>query len=179
MEETNGTKELVTTRSVGMRYGVMLAVVGIAWFVIMNLAGMDLQGPMGYVSYLISAILIFLAHKYYKEEGDGFMTIGQGVGIGFWTGITSGVISSIFTFIYVSYIDASFIEKIKQMQMDKMQEQGMSDAQIDQAMSIAGMFMSPVAITIMGFIGGIFAGVIIGLILSFFTQKKNPDPFVN
>jgi len=179
MEETNEMKTPVTTRSAGIRYGLMLAIFGIAWFVIMNIAGLDMQGPAAYLSYVISAVLIFLAHKYYKEEGNGFMTIGQGVGIGFWAGLTSGAISSVFTFIYVKYIDASFIEMIKQAQMEKLQEQGMSDAQIDQAMSIAGMFMSPVAITIMGFIGGIFSGVIIGLILSFFTQKKNPDPFVN
>jgi len=122
-------------------------------------------------------VFIFLAHKYYKEEGDGFMTIGQGVGIGFWTGLTSSTISCIFTFVYISYIDSSFIEKIKQTQMDAMQQQGMSDAQIDQAMSVAGMFMTPVFITIIGFISGIFACVLVGLILSFFTQKKNPDPF--
>lgn len=179
MEAQNEVKEQVTTRSVGIRYGLILAVVGIAWFVIMNVAGLNIQGPAGYVSWVLTAVLIFLAQKYYKEEGDGFMTIGQGVGIGFWAGLISGVISGVFTYIYIQFIDATFIEKIRQAQIDAMQQQGMSDAQMEQAMQFGSMFTSPLAMLFFTLFGSLVLGVLIGLILSFFTQKKNPDPFVN
>ena len=103
------------------------------------------------------------------------MTIGQGVGIGFWAGLVSSVISSIFMYIYVKFVDSGFIDMIKETQVEEMQKRGMSEEQIDQAMKIAGMFTSAEALLAFGLIGGVVFGLGIGLIISFFTQKKNPD----
>jgi hypothetical protein len=165
----------VTTRSVGIRYGIFAAIVGILYFVIMVVAGIDLQGPARWLSALFTIALIFLAHKYYKENGDGFMDYGQGIGIAFWMGLVSAVISSIFTYIYVKFIDASFIEAMKTQQIEKFQESGMSDDQIDKAMEISGMFMTPEAMFAMGLVAGIIVTVVIALIVTIFTQKSRPE----
>jgi hypothetical protein len=165
----------ITTRAAGIRYGLILAVASIAFFVIMNVAGVDMQGPLSYIGWAISIAVIYLAHKYYKENGDGYMTIGQGVGIGFWTGLISALISSPFTYIYIKYIDSAFIENIKDKQIEKMQEQGMSDEQIDQAMQFAGSFMSAEAMLVMGFVGGIIMAIIFAVIISLFTKNTPPE----
>ncbi len=165
----------VTTRSAGIRYGLILALASIAFFVIMNVAGMDMQGPLSYIGWAISIAVIYLAHKYYKENGDGYMTIGQGVGIGFWTGLVSAFISSPFTYLYIKFVDTSFIDNIKDKQIEKMQEQGMSDEQIDQGMQFAAMFMSAEAILIMGIVGGIIMAIIFALIISLFTKNTPPE----
>lgn len=177
MEEQNTQQaaEKVTTRSVGIRYGLMMAVLSIAFFVIMNVAGLDMQGPVGYLGWLITAVMLFLAHKYFKEEGDGFMSIGQGVGISFWAGLVSSVISSCFTYVYIKFIDSGFMEAIKDKQIQSMQERGMSDEQIDQAMKFASAFSSAEAIFIFGIVFGIIGAIIIGLIVSLFTKKNNPE----
>jgi len=175
MEDQNAQLEKVSTRSAGIRYGLMMAVLSIAFFMIMNVADLDMQGPVGYLSTVITAAMLFLAHKYYKDEGDGFMTIGQGVGIGFWAGMVSSVISSIFTYVYVKFIDDGFLQAIKDKQIESMQERGMSDEQIDQAMQFAGAFSTPEAILGFGIVFGIIGGVIIGLLVALFTKKSNPD----
>ncbi|HNV29424.1 MAG TPA: DUF4199 domain-containing protein [Cyclobacteriaceae bacterium] len=175
MEDQNAQLEKVSTRSAGIRYGLMMAVLSIAFFMIMNVADLDMQGPVGYLSWVITAAMLFLAHKYYKDEGDGFMTIGQGVGIGFWAGMVSSVISSIFTYVYVKFIDDGFLQAIKDKQIESMQERGMSDEQIDQAMQFAGAFSTPEAILGFGIVFGIIGGVIIGLLVALFTKKSNPD----
>ncbi|MEK6783604.1 MAG: DUF4199 domain-containing protein [Bacteroidota bacterium] len=175
MEEQNEQTEKVTTRSAGIRYGLMMSVLSIAFFVIMNVAGLDMQGPVGYLGWAITAAMLFLAHKYYKEQGDGFMTIGQGTGIGFWAGTVSSIISSIFTYVYIKFIDDSFLQAIKDKQIESMQERGMSDEQIEQAMQFAGAFSSPEAIFGFGIVFGIIAGVIIGLLVALITKKNNPD----
>ena len=141
----------------------------------MNVAGIDMQGPVGYVGWVITAVMLFLAQKYYKDQGDGFMTIGQGTGIGFWAGTVSSVISSIFTYVYIKFIDDSFLQAIKDKQMEAMEKQGLSDEQIEQSMKIAGAFTSPEAILGFGIVGGIVVAVLIALVISLFTKNVNPD----
>ncbi|MBN8653078.1 MAG: DUF4199 domain-containing protein [Cytophagales bacterium] len=165
----------VTTRSAGIRYGLILGVASIAFFVVMNVAGLDMQGPLSYLGWLITIAVIFFAHKYFKENGDGYMTIGQGIGIGFWTGLVSTFISAPFTYIYIKFIDGAFLENIKDKQIEKMQEQGMSDEQIDQGMKMAEMFMSAEAILIMGIIGGLIMALIFAVIVSLFTKNTPPE----
>jgi ABC-type antimicrobial peptide transport system permease subunit len=104
------------------------------------------------------------------------MSYGEGIGISFWIGLLSSVISSLFTYIYIKFFDASFVEMIKEKQIEEMQARGMSDEQIDQGMKFAEMFMSPEAILIFGIIGGIITVLIVGLIVTIFTQKKSPEP---
>jgi hypothetical protein len=67
---------------------------------------------------------------------------------------------------------------IKDKQIEAMEQRGMSEEQIDQAMKIAGAFTSPEAILGFGLIGGLIVILIVGLIVSIFTQKKNPEAFV-
>ncbi|MEZ4973556.1 MAG: DUF4199 domain-containing protein [Cyclobacteriaceae bacterium] len=165
-----------TVRETGIRYGLILGVISIAYFVILSVAGADMSGGIARWSGLVFTIIVFfLAHKYFKDNGDGFMSYGQGVGIGFWTSIVSSVISSAFTFIYIKFIDDTFMEMIRNNEIEKMQEKGMSDAQIEQAMGFAEAFMSPTAIVVFGVIGGIIIGVICALIVTIFTQKANPN----
>jgi Protein of unknown function (DUF4199) len=176
MEPQNESENTtVTTRSVGMRYGLFMGGAGIVVFLIIALSGMKPDGPFRWVGVVITAVLMFMAHKYFKDNGDGYMTVGQGTGIGFWSGITSSVISSIFTYIYVKFIDAGFVEALKDAQVEAMQQKGMSDDQIEQGMKIASMFVSPEALLIFGLLFGVLGGLIIGVIIAIFTQKKNPD----
>ncbi|MEX1239117.1 MAG: DUF4199 domain-containing protein [Cyclobacteriaceae bacterium] len=175
--ETQVTTQRATVRSAGIRFGLIGAVISIAYFVILNVSGVDItRGFWSWFGYLITAVLIFFAHKYYKENGDGFMPYGQGIGVAFWLGLISGSISSIFSYLYIKFIDTAFIDMIKDKQIEAMQQQGLPDEQIDKALEISSMFMTAEAILIMGLIGGIIAAVIIGLIVTIFTQKKNPEP---
>lgn len=171
--------EKQTTRQTGIRYGLILGVISIAYFVVLSATGVSMTEGFGRWGGLVFTIVIFfLAHKYFKENGDGYMSIGQGVGIAFWTSLVSAVISNAFTFIYVKFIDESFIQVLKDKQYDEFVQKGMSDAQIDQAVNMSAAFMTPTMIAIFGLIGGIIIGLIIGLIISLFTQKKDPNALV-
>jgi hypothetical protein len=176
MEQNVETSNAVTTRSVGMRYGLISAVISIVYFVVLNVVGIDMtKGFWNWFGWVITIVIVVLAHKYYKDNGDGYMSYGQGIGIGFWIGLISGTIGSIFTYFYIKFIDTSFLEMIKERQIEGMQRQGMSDEQIEQAMQFSSMFMSAEAMLIFGFIGGIISALIISLIVTIFTQKKNPE----
>ena len=179
MEETEQV-EKVTTRSAGIRYGVISGVIGIALFVVMTILSISMtEGPGRWVGLLITGVLIYFAHKYYKDNGDGYMSIGQGTGIGFWLALVSTAISSVFSYIYMKFIDASFIENAMDEARRKMEEQGnLSDEQIDQAMSITEKFMTPEIMLGTGLFFGVIIVVIIALIISLITQKRNPEEVV-
>ena len=177
MEET--TAPSVSTRSVGIRYGLIMGVIGIALFVVFIAADVDVQGPARWLNVLVLAVIIFLAHKYFKENGDGFMTIGQGTGIGFWMSLVSSAISSVFTYVYVKFIDTTFIQQMMDKQREAMEAKGtLSEEQVDQAMNMTSKFMTPEMMVVFVLVFGIIFGVIVALVVGLFTQKKNPEPFV-
>jgi hypothetical protein len=164
----------LTTRSTGIKYGLYYGLVSVALFMVSNIGDIDQQsGWFRVVSSLIFVAFIYLAHKYYKDNGNSYMSYGQGVGIGFWLSMVSGVISSVFMFIYLKFIDDTMLQKIKDKAIYDMEERGMTDEQIDQAMGFTSMFMSPGAMLVFGILGAIFMGLIISLIVTIFTQKKD------
>jgi len=175
MEDNVTTASTVTTRSVGIRYGIINGLIQIVYFLILTTAGLMTSGGFApWVGFLISIVMLFLAHKYYKENGDGYMTYGQGIGIGFWTGLVSASISAIFTYIYAK-IDSGYIASIREKAIQDMEAQGQSQQQIDTAMKFVEMFTSAEAILVMGLIFGIIGMIIIAVILSIFTQRPQPE----
>lgn len=174
--EENVTTSTMTTRSAGIRYGIINGLIQIAYFLILTTVGIGTsRGFAPWGGTLISVILIFLAHKYFKENGDGFMTYGQGIGIGFWLGLVSAVISSFFTYIYAKFIDPGYISAIREKAIEDMEAQGQTQEQIDVAMKFVEMFTSAEAILFLGLIFGVLIMVVVALIISIFTQKPRPE----
>ena len=168
----------VSTGKISIRYGLISGLLAIAFMVVVDLAGLTGNSSIQYLGYVVLAGIIFMAHKSFKEEGDGFMNYGQGIGIGSLVSLVSSVISSVFFYIYVSFINTEYMTVIIDMQRAKMEEQGMADAQIEQAMEMTEKFMSPVMMIVFGIIGTVFFGVLISLLVSAITQKKRPENLV-
>jgi hypothetical protein len=164
----------VTVSQVGLRYGLILGLVSIVFGLILQMTGQATNNWLSSIGYILFIVVIVLAHKAFKEGGDGFMSIGQGLGIGTLLSVIGGTLSSIFTFIYLKFVDDSMLQMIRDKQIEAFEAQGMDDAQIEQAMEMAGKFSGPVAILIMGIVGSALVGFIISLIISLFTKKANP-----
>lgn len=177
--EENTDVQLVTPRSVGIRYGLIFGIISIFYFLIFVMADLDMSKGFGrWGTTVIALVIVFLAHKFFKESGDGFMSYGQGIGIGFWTGLTSAVVSSVFTYVYVKFIDDGFVGKIREKAIEDMQAQGQSEEQIEMAMKFVEMFTGAEALLFFGLFIGILTLVIVALIITIFTQKPKPEQFV-
>jgi len=107
------------------------------------------------------------------------MNYGQGLGIGVLVSLVSSILSSVFFYFYVTYINTDYLTMIMDMQRAKMEESGMADAQIDQAMEMTEKFMTPGMMVVFAIIGTVFFGLIISLIVSAITQKKRPEQLVS
>lgn len=169
MEENESNKP--TVRSVGLKYGAVSAVVNIVFFLILALSGLGaFDNKWGWIGMIFSVIILYLAHKNFKEDGDGFMSYGQGVGIGFWISLVSVVIGALFTYTYANIIDPATMESFYEKQYEQMQEKGMQEEQIEMAVSWTKKLFWPIYVVF-----GIFFGLIVALIVTIFTQKKSPE----
>ena len=177
MQETDVMEEYEnpSVKSVSIKWGLINGLIGIVFFIIIDLAGQAGNQGLQWIGLLIFLVILILAHKEFKDEGNGFMTYGQGLGIGTLLAVISGMISNLFFLIYVSFISSDFIEIIKEKQIMEMEDKGMSDSEIDQAMGFAEVFMTPVAMSFMGLIFGVFFAFIVSLIVSIFTKNQSAE----
>ena len=169
-------EDKVTVSQIGLKNGIIVGLIFIVYSMILQFLNLDMElmGYLSYLNYVILIVFVVLAHKAFKEGGDGFMTIGQGLGIGMLIALVGGVISSIFSYIYLKFIDDSMIQKTLDYQIEELEKRGLDDAAIEQAMAMTSKIMTPEVMPIIGVLFLLFFGFIISLIVSLFTKKANP-----
>jgi hypothetical protein len=170
MEETTET-QAPSVRSIGVKYGLISAAVGIVFFLGMQLTGNSPFGGgwgIGLARFAIAIVILVMAHKAFKDEGDGFMTYGQGFGIGFWITVISILIGGLFGYVYANFIDLTAMDVFYEEQADQMRERGQTDDQIAMAQEWTKKLF-----WVFFFVFGFIFSLIVPLIVTIFTKKEN------
>lgn len=172
MESETTKVEQPTAISVGAKFGLYLGLVSIAMTIIYVLVGMNPfdGGWKGWVGAIVALAFVVLAHKNFKDTGNGYMSYGQGLGIAVVLSIVSTLVGALFSFIYISFIDPAMFEQVWEKAAEQMESQGQSQEAIDMGLSWGRKLFWPMYLFF-----GIFFGFLIGLVVSIFTQKKAPD----
>ena len=163
-----------TVKSVSIKWGLINTVVSIVVFLIPILIGQNpfAEKMWGWIGMGVGVVLLVLAHKDFKDNGNGYMSYGQGFGIAFWSGLIATMIPGMFSYIYAEIIDPSVMEGFYQVQRETMEAAGnMPDNQVDIAIEWTQKLFWPMYLVI-AIVGTIF----VGLIVTIFTQKRNPQP---
>lgn len=171
-------EDKVTPSKIGMKYGFICATIMVIYGLILQIAGLAGNQVLGYISFVILIVIVILAHNAFKTSGDGYMSLGQGIGIGMIISVVSGVISSVFTFIYLKFVDDSMIQQARDKALQDMESRGMPEEQIEQAMSMTEKFTTPAMMMVFGLLAMVFFGFILSLIISLFTKNSNPEAAV-
>ncbi len=161
--------------SISLKYGAISGLISIVLSLVRIIGfqanPMERDWKMSLLSGVIGITIIVLAHREYKQTGDGFMSYGKGFGIGFLTTLFSFILSTIFLFVYLFVIDPAIYQEIWVKAEEQMRDQGQSEEAIEMGMKMGRIFM---------WVGIAFAGLlmsaILGAIVSIFTQKSNPEP---
>ncbi len=167
--------EMPTVKSVALKWGAILGAISIVLFLVSIFGDLVGNTVMTYIGIIPTALIIFLGHKEFKENGDSYMSYGQGLGIGTLISLISSIISMAFFYVYISFVDGGYVDIIKDKQIADMQANGMGDAQIEQAMAMSESFMTPGVMALFGLVGSVFFGFLISLIISAITKKSNPE----
>lgn len=137
------------------------------------------QGIGRWGGLIFNVGVLVMAHKYFKDNnGNGFMSYGQGFGIGTWISLINCVIYSVFFYIYVKFIDTGFVKMMMEKQEQQMIDRGMSEEQVQQAMSMTEKFMTPEMMFGFGLFFGFIIFLVVVAIVTIFTQKKNPEAII-
>jgi hypothetical protein len=166
--------EMPTVKSMAMKWGPILGLVSIAFFLVTIFGDLVGNQAMSWIGVIPLIAIIYLAHKEFKDNGDGYMSYGQGLGIGTMISVVSGLIYVVFFYAYIKFIDSTYIQLLKDIQLEDMQEKGMSDPQIETAMSMSEGLMTPEIMAVFAILISVFFGFLVSLIISAITKNKNP-----
>jgi hypothetical protein len=164
-----------------LMYGAFVGIAMIIYTLILYIANLYMNKTMGYVSFvLLIGGMTLGCLQYRKAALNGYMKYGQAFGYTFLVGLFSIILSTIFFFFYIKFINTNLItEMLEQARMGiESSSANMSQQQIDTAMSWTEKFMSPVWIVVWGFFGNLFFSTIISLLLSIFFIKKDPNTMI-
>ena len=158
--------------STALKYGLIIGLVSITFNLITIALGAYpyINSWRGFLAAGLTIAIIVWAHKDFKENGDGYMSFGQGVGLSIIAIVVSTLLTLVFTYVYLTYVNTATWDEIWLNAVEDMEAKGQSDAQIEMGIQWGKKLFYIIYPVI-----GVFFGLIIGLIVSIFTQKKRPE----
>jgi hypothetical protein len=171
--EVNSTP--VSTTSVGLRYGLLTGLISIIISFGLFATSME-QSPLRFVTFVVMVVGIVMAMRHFKENNHGFMSFGQGVGIGTMLSLVVGILSAIFTYVYMNVIDTDVVSRMMEKARADLEVQGkLTDEQIDQAMAMSGKFMNGPIMVVVVILGSIIMGLLLSLVISAVLKHSKPE----
>lgn len=163
-------------------YGLIIGVIMIALtlvYYVLDINTMDKSNRWtGWISTVIMfAGMTYAAVSFRNKQLGGYITYGKSFSIHFLTGLFSGIISGLFTILFMSIVGNEYAQQILDQAEEEMLKQNpnMTDEQIDMGLKITGWMMHPVILGLMAiFFSALFAAVY-GLIASIFVKKEDPN----
>lgn len=169
-----------TLNSFALTNGVYLGVILIIFSLIGYVADFSTTSWVNYLSYvMVIGMLIYALKTYRDKESGGFISYGRSLGLGTLIGLYSSILLAVYTFVFFQYFDPAELQKILVEAENNMLDQGMSDRDVETAMSFTRMMTNPPVMAAFTVIGFTFWSFIFSLIISIFVKKDNPDLIFN
>lgn len=166
-------EEKSTFWKTAMIYGLYLALVLTLFSVILYVTGLILNPTVGYISVVLTiAGIVFAQITYRNKELNGTITYGQALGFGVAIMLFAGIVTALYTLVLYTFIDPGLIDQTKAIQEEAMLKKGLTEDQIEAAMSMTSKMMTPGWLSIMGLVGSVFSGTIVSLLTSIFVKKQ-------
>ena len=165
-------EEKTSTARVALKYGVLASVVIMIYTTIINLAGLSQNKILSSLSFVFMVVAIVLAMKNFREKNGGYMSYGEGLGLGTLVSAVMGLLSSAFAMFYMQFIDNTLLTQGMDQVREDMERRGMDDSQIDQAMELSQKVMSPGVVFAIGVFGYVLMGLIISLIVAAIIRRE-------
>jgi hypothetical protein len=156
---------------IATKYGLIQGVLSFVVFLVQTLAGITQDWVRTVASVAILVVLMVLAHLEFRRTHNSEITYAQGLGSGMLLASVAALFTSVLIYVYAEYINTGYIAAALHARQLAFAQRGLTDAQVQRAMAVTGLFMSPVGIAISYLIAAVIVGFIAALIVSIFTQK--------
>jgi hypothetical protein len=167
-------EEKVSTARVALKYGVLGAVVTMVYTTIINVSGLSQNQVLMSLSFIFTIAAIVMGMKEFRAQNKGFMSYGEGLGLGTLLSAVMGFLVSMFSTFYNKFIDPTIVTNAMDKARSDMELRGMDDAQIDQSLEVVQKFMSPGVMFAMGVFMSVLIGFIVSLVISAILRREKP-----
>jgi DNA-binding XRE family transcriptional regulator len=169
------TEAQPSVTSVAVKYGLITALVGVVYSVILMVTDIGDNRIFSSIAYVIMIAGILLAMKHYKEMNYGYMSYSQGLGIGSIVSLIFGFLNGVFTWLYTTFIDPDYMARVMEKQRILLIEKGLTDEQIDQSMKMAENFQGPITMIFGAAVITLIVGFLLSLIFSAVMKNSKPE----
>lgn len=167
-----------STARTALKWGAILGLTLMAITLVMYLTDQSTNPLFSGLTIGAMVAFLILAMRDYRSQNSGYMSYGEGLGLGALLAAIGGLLSSAFVTFYNVIIDPTVQQRALDQAREKLEEQGkLSDEQIDQAMELSQKFQSPGFTFIAGMFGTLFVGFLLSLIIAAFIRRNKANPF--
>lgn len=162
-----------------LKWGLITGMVYIAFSLINNLLGLQ-EGStavmflFNFVLMLVTFATIYMGVKETRDELAGtFFTTGEGFITGFKIALIAAAMASVFTFVYLQFIDPDMMERMMSQAEEKWDEMGVPEENREMGRKVQGYFQNPFIMSAFVLLSVVMWGAIKSLV-SALMLKKNP-----
>lgn len=172
MENTKRTRVLFILNQ-GAWMGLALA----AFTYLRHLMGMMQSSVAEFFSWIIYAGFIYFTIKHLRDRYlNGVISYGKALWAGTRVGLFAGIIIGAYLFVFLKFIDPTYLEEMVVTLQEAYLESGMSVGDVENMSEVLRVSTNPVVMIISGVLSVGFSAFIISLVLSAFLKKEG-DPF--
>ncbi len=167
-----------SVKKIALPYGFLLALATIVISVIVYVMGMTYEQPwwQSALNFVLMAAVISYGLKAFKASNDGFLSLGEALKTGLAISLIAGLIGSIFTYVFIEFIEPDFAVNMLEATREKMIDQNpeMTEEQMEMALGMTEKMMSPGVMVAIGIIASLFFGFIISLVAGLIMKQDKP-----
>ncbi|MFP4845726.1 DUF4199 domain-containing protein [Winogradskyella sp. PE311] len=162
-------------KPIAYTWGLYSALISITGLIIMYIANIDKSWILSGASLILGILVYVYGIRAYKLSNANVLSVGQAIKVGLAIAVIGGLITAIYSYVHYEFIYPEFIEMQKETAYNQMIENNpsMTQDQIDQAMGMSSMFMTPGFFSIMSIIGALVFGLIVSLITGLIMRSND------
>ena len=159
---------------VAIRYGLIFGLISSIYGILLYAFQLETNKFLPQLSWVLFIFAIVVAIKEYRKQNQGFVSYGQGLGLGSLTATIMGLVGGMLNTFYLQVIDNTPLQRIADMTREDLERRGLDDQAIENALEMSQKFQSPGMFFLFSVLGSAFVGLILSLIIAAILQKKRP-----
>lgn len=159
--------------------GVIMALIGIAYSLVIYFLDLTLNKAQGWVFMLIQIVILYFLLKSYRDNYRyGTISFSQGLGAGMIIFVYYAIIIAVFSYILYAWIDPDLIDKQLAFAEEQMLEKGIPAEAVEAGMKVQAKLLKPPVMALLSIFGSMIQGLIMSLIVAAFVRREG-NPLVD
>lgn len=167
--------EKPSTARIALKWGILVAVLIIIYTVALYISGLFKTPALSWIPFAFLLFGIVMSLREFKLINNNFISFSEGLGLGVLMSAVCAIIASMFNYVYINFIDTTILQQMRELQIEQLEQQGLSSEQIDQAMEIVSSYATPGLTFLFSMIVYVICGFIFSLVVSAIIKNTKTE----